>query len=371
MKYKPAKLNDADNCLEKQWFVYYSYQHPETGEMKRFKEYISLRLKTRTLRRQKADELIKKINSNLKRGWNPFSDQDIRLTNIVEAINFALSLKTSTIKKRTKQTYNSLVNHFIGYLEKNGLSKIPIDEINKKMVQDYFDNILLNENISKRTYNNRLTPLRTIFNILYKREYLTFNPFLSIEKLKVDQPEITAFTKKDLEVIKNTLPEYNFELYIISQLIYYCFLRPAEIVRLQYKDILWDHDIILIPGTKSKNKKSEVIILPDQLKKNLRGWNLNQPKDFFIFSRKLKPGDKEIAPTRIAEEWRKYADEFNIQPGIYNFKHTGNGCAFDQGFNSRDIQLQNRHSSLDETQKYLNKFRRVASDKFKEEFNGY
>ena len=61
----------------------------------------------------------------------------------------------------------------------------------------------------------------------------------------------------------------------------------------------------------------------------------------------------------------------NITKHIYDFKHTGNGMAFDQGFNSRDIQLQNRHSSLDETQRYLNKFRRVASDKFREEFKGY
>ena len=83
------------------------------------------------------------------------------------------------------------------------------------------------------------------------------------------------------------------------------------------------------------------------------------------------PGMKEIAPTRIAEAWRAYANRHGITKNIYDFKHTGNGFAFDQGMNARDIQLQNRHSSLNETQKYLNKFRRIASDKFKEDFKGY
>jgi len=158
---------------------------------------------------------------------------------------------------------------------------------------------------------------------------------------------------------------------VISQLIFYCFLRPAEIVRLQFRDILWDHDLIVMPGTKTKNKKSQVVILPVHLKMNLKDWDRNYPDNYYLFSTRLKPGTKEIAPTRIAGAWRRYADKFGIDKRIYDFKHTGNGFAFDQGFNTRDIQLQNRHHSLDETQNYLNRFRRIASDKFKNEFRGY
>ncbi|NQU34237.1 MAG: site-specific integrase [Bacteroidetes bacterium] len=371
MKFILAKLNDGNNQLSNQWYVYYSYKHPETGKMFTFRKWISNRVKTKAGRRDKARELIDIINTRLRRGWNPFSDHDIKLTNISDAIDFAMRIKSATIKKRSQHTYNSVVKNFTEYLKKADIQKMPVNEINLQIVQDYFDNMLLNEKISKRTYNNRLTPLKTIFTLLQKREYINYNPFLGIDKLKVNEPEIAAYTNNELEEMGKSLPKYNYNLYAITQLIFYCFIRPAEIVRLQFKDIMWEHGIIVLPGTKSKNKKSEVMIIPDQLKLNLADWNLNYPADSYIFSRDLKPGTKEVAPTRIAGAWREYAKANNIKKNIYDFKHTGNGFAFDQGFNSRDIQLQNRHSSLDETQRYLNKFRRVASDKFREEFKGY
>jgi integrase/recombinase XerD len=371
MKYIPAKLNDANNCLESQWYVYFSFKHPETGKKKIFRKWISNRIKTKSRRRDKAKELINRINTKLVRGWNPFSDEDKSLTNIAEAIDFALKMKSNTVGKRTKSTYKSILGTFLSYLKKRKLDCLSIDEMNKEIAQDYCDYLIIEYNYTPRTYNNHVTALKTVFSILLKREYLLHNPFNNIDRLREPEPEITAYSKVELEKIANTLPDYNFELYVISQLIYYCFLRPAEIVRLQFKDLLWDHGMIIIPGTKSKNGKSQVIIIPEQLKKNLHDWKIDYPDGHFIFSRDLVPGTKEIAPTRIAEAWRKYANEFNINKNIYDFKHTGNGFAFDQGFNSRDIQLQNRHSSLDETQKYLNKFRRVASEKFREEFKGY
>ncbi len=371
MKYRIARLNDANNSLNRQWCVVYYYKHPETGDMVRFRKWISNRIKTKSARREKAREYTNNINTRLRRGWNPFSDQELKLTNIVEAMEYIMKIKSFTLKKRSIFTYNSVVKHFSEYLKKKSLHKMPIEDLNSQIVQDYFDNMLMNEDITKRTYNNRLTPLKTIFFQLQKREYININPFLAIDKLRVEESEITAYSKAELNDISETLPEFNYNLYVISQLIYYCFMRPAEIVRLQFKDILWEHNMIVIPGKKTKNGKSEVIIIPEHFKDNLKDWNIDYSPEYYIFSRELNPGIKEVAPTRIAEAWRRYADANNITKHIYDFKHTGNGMAFDQGFNSRDIQLQNRHSSLDETQRYLNKFRRIASDNFREDFNGY
>ncbi|MFK5855222.1 MAG: site-specific integrase [Bacteroidota bacterium] len=371
MKYKLARLNDANNSLERQWCVVFYYKHPETGSMVRFRRWISNRIKTKSGRRDKARQLINNINLKLKCGWNPYADHEKQLTNLVEAIEFALKIKSKSIGKRSRHSYNSIAGIFTDYLKTHNLDAIAVDEMNKDIAQAFCDHILLERNYSPRTYNNHVTSLKTIFNFLVKREFLNFNPFSLIDKLREPEPEITAYSNKELDKISETLPSFNYQLYVISQLIFYCFVRPAELVRLQYHDIQWEHGMILLPGSKSKNKKSAVIILPEQLKQNLKKWDLDYPDDYYLFAKDLQPGTKQIAPTRIAEAWRKYADAHKIKKNIYDFKHTGNGMAFDQGFNSRDIQLQNRHSSLDETQRYLNKFRRVASDKFKEEFKGY
>ena len=371
MKYKLAKLNDANNDLSRQWFVYYYFQHPETGKMVRFRRWISQRIKTKVARRQKAKDIISSINTRLLRGWNPYTDGEKRLTRLDDALEFALKIKGATMKTRGIYTYRSVLRIFLKYLGKKNLSNLSIEEMNSTLALDYCDYMLINDNISLRTYNNRITTLKTLFNILFEREYLVFNPFSKIKKMQTPEPEITAYLPEELTMIKETLPDYNYQLYIISQLIFYCFLRPAEIVRLQFRDILWEHDLIVMPGTKTKNKKSQVIIIPVQLKLNLKDWDRDFPSDYYIFSTKLKPGTREIAPTRIAGAWKIYADKYDIHKHIYDFKHTGNGFAFDQGFNARDIQLQNRHSSLNETQKYLNKFRRIASEKFKNDFKGY
>jgi integrase len=231
----------------------------------------------------------------------------------------------------------------------------------------------MSDKVSNRTYNNRLKALRTMFNFLIKKDYIEVNPFQKFDLLPGDEAPITAFTKEELKMISERLPDYNFNLYVASQLIFYCFLRPAELVRLQFCDLFWEHQIIVIPGSKSKNRKSEVIVMPDQLIKNLATWNRNYSSETYLFSngKDLVPGQKEIAPTRIAEAWREFANENGIKKNIYDMKHTGNGMAFDQDLNARDIQLQNRHHSLDQTQEYLNKFRRKPSEKFVRNFSGY
>lgn len=371
MNYKPARLYDANNDLNHQWFVYYYFKHPETGKFIRFRKWLSNRVKTKIGRRDHAHELIKSINLKLQQGWSPYAESETRLTSIEQAFQFAISIKSVSIGKRAFHTYRSITKKFITHLEKNKLKTISIGDINFKMVQDFFDQSIIKEKISPRTYNNRITALKTIFNWLVKRDYLLFNPVDRVERIPEPDPEITAFTASELKLISRELPAWDYNLYVISQLIFYCFLRPAEIVRLQFRDIKWDQSMILVPGTKSKNRKTETIIMPDMLISNIREWDRGHPEEWHLFSKNLKPGEIEIAPTRIAETWRKFADQHGIKKGIYSLKHTGNGMAFDQGMNPRDIQLQNRHYSLEQTQQYLNKFRRVPGEKFQKEFRGF
>lgn len=372
MNFKLAKLFDADSNLDQQWFVYYYFKHPETGKMIRFRKFISSRIKTKTGRRDQAHQLVKDINAKLLSGWNPFVESDKSLTTIKEALNFGLQLKYAKCGKRGRWTYASAIRKLVEFLISKKLDKISINEFNYQVAQAYFDHMMIRGKLKPRSINNRINAAKEVFSELRKREFLTHNPFERIEKLRVPEAEITAFRKDELKRIKELLPGYDYNLYVISQLIFYCFLRPAEIVRLKFKDILWDDNIIVVSGKMTKNKKSQVITIPESLKRNLKKWNLNKPGDYYIFSTGLNPGKNEIAPNRIAGAWRKFTKTYNLpEKNIYDLKHTGNGFAFDLGINSRDIQLQNRHSSLDQTQQYLNKFRKTPSEKLKNEFIGY
>ena len=206
--------------------------------------------------------------------------------------------------------------------------------------------------------------MKTCFNFLVEKEYLMVNPFLKQKKIPMEDTEIIAFTTSELGTISETLSQYNYNLYVIALLIFNCFLRPQEIVRLKVRHLTELNGILRISGAISKNKRSETIALSPAVIKAIEGLNLNYPGEYYVFGLHLERNEKEIAPTRIAEAWRKYAKKNNLEKNIYALKHTGNGMAMANGANARDLQLQNRHSSLEQTQKYLDRFSRRPSDKF-------
>ena len=227
MKYKLAKIYDCDGDLSRQWFVYFFYQHPETGKLSRFRRYISSRVKTKSGRRDIAHRLVKEINARLQMGWNPFSEGDKKLTLITEALNHGLELKFPKCGKRGRWTYASAITKFIEYLKLKKLDKISIQEFNYYMTQDYLDFMMIKTSLNPRSINNRIDAAKAILNELRKREYIIHNPFERIEKMKVPEAEITAFTRNELKQIKQLLPGYEYNLYVISQMIFDCFLRLA------------------------------------------------------------------------------------------------------------------------------------------------
>lgn len=368
--FKLPKIYDADGDISQQWFVYYHFKNPETNKWERFRIFVSKKHKTKSARYGQANEIKAEIKRKLLSGYNPFETVSPGIS-LQKALDFAVDYKLSVTGKRTAFTYRSVAKLFLEWAKKKDLKDKLVKDCSRKIFQKYLDDCLTIEKVSKRTYNNRLRSLKTLFNVLLEREYVDFNPILGIKLIKVNEPGITAYTPAELATITGILPTYNYQLYVISQLIFYCFLRPAELVRLQFKDVMWDNQMIQVPGNKSKNGKTESIVIPNQLFENLKDWNLDYPSDWYLFGKMLNPGPEMISPNRISDWWRLFKKKYNFTKNIYDLKHTGNGMAFDLDLNARDIQLQNRHYSLDQTQQYLNKFRRKASEKFVKTFKGY
>jgi integrase len=366
--FKTAKLFDASGDTSQRWFLYYYFLSPDTGKYQRFRVWIPHRILTASGRRDKAHELSNQINKKLREGFNPFSHLEKRFTPIGLTMEFVLSIKENSCRKRTHHTYSSMVRVFRRWLEKKHLDKSPVDNFNYYQAQEFMDytkSVLKNSN---RTYNNRLTVMRTIFKILIRREWIMANPFEKIESLPREDPEITCFTIDELLLMQKHLPGWNYDLYVVACLIFYCFIRPQEIVRLRVSHFHLKTGTIILPGSVSKNKKHEVVQIPNALRGVLDKLDLDHPESWFVFAHKQHRGQKETAPTRIAEAWREFADHYGIEKNIYSLKHTGVGMALENGINIRDLQLQLRHSSLEMTQVYLDKFKRRPSEKLSANF---
>jgi integrase len=367
-KYKLAKLYDAGGDLSLQWYVYYQYKHPETKKFQRFKKTISIRLLTKTARYAAAATLIKEINKWLRNSGSPFNDAGS--ISLSDALDLFLKTKQHALRLRTFYTYRNYVTILKKFLAEKKLLQIYPNEFTPEWGTRFFDWLIPVHGIGNRTFNNYRVSIKSIFRFMEDRHIIDVNPIGNIPKLELEESAITRLTPGELKKMKEDLPGRNYPLYAIANLVYYCFLRPQEIVRLRVDSFDLVHQRIFLSGKTTKNKRTQVIVIPDPLLEILIDLkNLNAPADHFIFSNHLLPGTRQIAPTRIAETWRKWADSMDISKGIYQLKHTGIGMCIESGaMGVRDLQLQLRHSSLDETQKYLEKFNNVASDRLKKGF---
>ncbi len=366
--YKTAKIFDAGGDLSKRWYVHYSFRSPETGKFHLFQNWIPQKIKTCSGRRDKAHEMIKDINRRLRQGFNPFAYSEKKNTSILVALEYVLSIKEGSCRKRSFFTYRSMVRLFIVWLKVKNLLNIPVDDFNYHLAQEYMDYTQAKMKYCNRTYNNRATALKTVFKALVKREWILVNPFDKVERLPKEEAEIVSFTVEDLVKMQKNLPAWDYDLYVCACLIFYCFIRPQEIVRLKVSHFQLKNRTIMLPGTISKNKKNELVQIPNAMVPVLEKLDLNYPGSHFVFTRHLKRGTKEAAPTRIAGAWRKFANHFGIDKNIYSLKHTGAGMAIENGINVRDLQLQLRHSSLEITQIYLDKFNKRPSEKLATNF---
>ena len=366
--FKTAKLYDAGGDLTKRWYIYYSFRSPETGKYRLFQRWIPQKIMTCSGRRDCAHKMIKSINQKLRQGFNPFAQIEKKYSTISLAMNYVVSIKETSCRKRTHHTYSSMVNTFTDWLKKKRIENLPVDDFNYYHAQEFMDYTKAKLKNSNRTHNNRVTAMRTMFKVLVKREWILINPFERIEMMPEEQPEIIAFTVDELMIMQQHLPAWSYDLYVCACLIFYCFIRPQEMVRLKVSNIYLVNRAIVIPGHASKNKKQEVVHIPDALMPVLLNMNLNFPGDYFIFTKNQQRGPKEYAPTRIAEAWRKFADHHGIGKNIYSLKHTGVGLAIENGINIRDLQLQLRHSNLEMTQIYLDKFNSRPSGKLSTNF---
>lgn len=368
-RYKLARLYDQGGDLSKRWFVAFSYLHPETLKYKLFKSWISTRLLTRRSRILRAHSLIDDINNRLLNGYNPFENENPGFTRLIDALDKILSFKSTYARYRTVLTYKSYVNNFKKWVHQAGYDNVMIEAFNYQKAIEFAEYLKIIRKVKNRTFNNYIEHFRTLFNDLIKKEYIIRNPFSKIEFLPDCERSVFAYTKEELELLKNYMPLNNPRIWLACQFVFYCALRPAELVRLKIKYIDLINHKIYIPAEISKTKRQDVINIPDPFMDDLKNvFGSIKNHEFFIFSKRLIPGSFPIAPTRLAEEFRKEAEKIGLTRKLYELKHTGAGLVIEAGANIRDLQLHLRHTNINTTEIYLKAFKSSTSENFIKKF---
>lgn len=382
--YLPAKLIQG----VKYWYILFYQTDPTDGKRKRIRQTFGLnRISDIGNRKKMAAEIITRINRLLPKGYpylidfNGFSflpskptthyfktiDQletapKLSETNILEALELARKIHCQTDRKETINCYNSHVRLFCKYLKKKKLHRLSIGEFSPKMAGEYMDYWILEKEVSNVTYNNKLTIIRILFKTLLVREYISENPFQRIARKKKAPKKRRNFTAEERNIVAAHIKANDFWMYYALLFQYYCFIRPAEMRRLRFRNLDLHKGIIQLTEDISKNRDADTVTIPGFLMTDFRHPQfIDYPINYYIFGAGMRPHPRHpCSKNMMNERHRKFLRELKKEGKLkditglswYSWKDTGL-TDFARIIQPRDLQEQVRHSSLEMTEKYL------------------
>lgn len=360
MEYTLAKLYTGRGDIKKVWYAYFKYRNDE-GKMQLIKKKAGInRFHSLKERKREGELLTNEINNLLLDGWNPFKTVEEQQTDfskltLIEMMNEIKKTKESTLRKKSIQHYKHAIDIVTGFLKSTNTQFIYPTQFTPLMAQAYSDYLLTTKNYKGKSHNNQMTYMKGFFSQMIDREIVTKNPFKNIKNRPVDIGSNKAFTDKERETIKNYLERNKHPLFIFVQFLYYCGIRPNELMQLQVRHIDFEQKQIQIPAHISKNRKQSSVELPNTFYQLVKKHYQKLNPELYLFARGLVPGTIPIHRNRATLAHKKVLDDLKITNDhtLYSWKHTGAIAAIKSGMNPYSLMRQWRHHSLDQTMIYL------------------
>lgn len=343
--------------ISKSWFVWY-YEPLVNGHVpKRVKVYGLNRIKTIEGRMQKAAEICERIRIDKPVVYGP--KKTIKKQGESVLLD-ALDAMANYSDPKTIATYTGMADRFhlfiTGRKDKQATREDALA----------FVNHLFDQKLSPKTVKSYRNNLKTLYNKYIDRyEPEGFkNPFRKMPVIKTSSRSLMYFNDFQIQLIKDYCINNNSQLWLACVLQYYCFIRPNELRQLKAEYVNLNAGYIEIPGTISKNRKTQKVSIPTALYPELKELIFIEP-EAYIFG-----GVKPPSRDSLSKSHKKVLEELKIKGryGFYSWKHTGVVKAWKAGVNIKDLQMQLRHHSLDMVNEYLKNLGVMDSDRIRDLF---
>lgn len=307
--------------LSKKWFVEYYAPHRvrKYGDINKYTTFQS--------RLSAAKKLQKKILTELELNYaDPVYDK----------LMYYLSAENG-LSEATMITYTSVIQLF--FLSMRGKA------VSRDAVEAYFYEF--GARASGASFNKHITVLLKYFRKAGCEHY-----FENIKRVKVVSSPARYFQAYQIEQLADHLRATDTDLLYFCRCLFYLFARPNEVRQQQPYNVYLDEQKILFPAKISKNKKSMFCRVPDVFMSEIeRSVRQSEMYLFPAHRTKFKPAGKNTYGERMRKVLRSLS--YPVGYSIYSWKHTGVVTAKKGGADVKDIMMQCRHSSLDETDRYL------------------
>lgn len=188
--------------------------------------------------------------------------------------------------QKTIDSYQYDLEKYFKYIANEG---ILFDEVDLPIIRNFLSKEL-EQNVSKRSCQRRLSSLRTFYSYLVKKKITKENPFIFIKSPKMDKTYPKALYKDQIEEMFKKNNERTDELAIrdqaILQVLYYCGIRASELVNLDITDVNVKNRTLRVFG---KGSKERIVPFAVECQKTLQTYISNDRIKYVKRSRELCP----------------------------------------------------------------------------------
>lgn len=160
-----------------------------------------------------------------------------------------------------------------------------VDLITQQDIEEYARHRFCEDDICGRTVNHELSALQCAFEFAKKSKLIVHNPVIEVERLQAVQEDPVLPTNDELKRLLDEAlkTRTGYQLYTWIYLLTYTGLRPAESLNVQWRDVDFENNRIVIKRTilhQLKTRKPRCVFLHQDLRPVLLKWREEWEKAF-------------------------------------------------------------------------------------------
>ena len=249
----------------------------------------------------------------------------------------------------TLLSYSTDLKQFTNFLSSE-FSVKSIRKVNFQLVRSWIAK-LLNENISARSVNRKITTLKTYFRFLIREDIINQSPMQKIISPKTSKRLPVFVEQVKMEQLLNEIDFGEGFLAqrdrLILELFYFTGIRLSELINLKNKDINYSERTILVLG---KRKKERLIPLTSDILSKIKKLNASNKSKYLFTTDK----GKQISTKQVYRLVNKYLSMVTTldKKSPHILRHTFATHLLNNGADINAIKELLGHANLSATQIY-------------------
>ncbi|WP_370227297.1 tyrosine-type recombinase/integrase [Mesoflavibacter sp.] len=256
----------------------------------------------------------------------------------------------------TIKAYGKDIQSFLDFLKEEYKNE-NLKEVNYAQIRSWIIQ-MVNQNISNRSINRKISSLNSFFKFLIKTEYIKTNPLAKHKSLKTSKKVQVPFSEEEINSVLNKISHADsFEGVrnkLIIELFYATGIRRIELINIKVKNIDLENKTVKILGKRNKERVIPLLnMLVDSIKTYLekrKSLEKIEDEDYLLLTVK---GVKlyETLVYRIINEYFSLASS-KVKKSPHILRHSFATHLLNQGAELNAVKELLGHSSLAATQVY-------------------